>query len=404
MGITVAAGPAAHEAAAQTSAPSWVTYQYRPFAEDGVGLPLPRGEMALDDDGTTVGWSSAMEDLFTVAEEEEDERAYLFGVADRGSSRSPRKLQVLDVPGIIQNTSPIDADLSGDGQTFVSVFRSDTGDAGLGCATSPSGADAGYHEAQVVAWERATATGEFGGPQLISRADGSAGCEGTNPDGGPDLIGVGGDRRSISTAVSTDGEVIAFASMAENLVASPPTGTDAHAVYVAEGSGGSRSVSLVTPTNMDGAVFDIAMSGDGNSIAFVSSASNLVPGVTIPPDSTQVYLASRTTPSGPWAFSIVSQAADGAVSDSWISSVAIDDEGERVAYTAYSRELDDSVETVGADVMAVVSEVSTGSTQVVPHVEPTSGGSLQAPDLGFLAHVDISPDGERVAVVGIGRD
>ncbi|HYJ68973.1 MAG TPA: PxKF domain-containing protein [Nocardioidaceae bacterium] len=91
--------------------------------------------------------------------------------------------------------------------------------------------------------------------------------------------GAQGTGTSTTAAISADGRYVAFVSLAPNLVPGDTNGRQD--VFVRDRSTGETSrvsVSSAGTQAADGNVIDVAISSDGRYVAFVSTASNLVPG------------------------------------------------------------------------------------------------------------------------------
>jgi hypothetical protein len=97
-------------------------------------------------------------------------------------------------------------------------------------------------------------------------------CVSVGPDGSP------GDAASADAAVSEDGHTVAFRSTATNLSAPCTTGVP-QAFVRSRAQGVTRCVSLAPDGTPGGATStDVVLSGDGRFVAFTSSAANLVGG------------------------------------------------------------------------------------------------------------------------------
>ena len=92
--------------------------------------------------------------------------------------------------------------------------------------------------------------------------------------------GTQGNGDSGSSAIGADGRYVAFVSRASNLVPGDTNGTSD--VFVRDLQlGTTQRVSVATDgTQADGASFNVAISADGRYVAFDSYASNLAPGDT----------------------------------------------------------------------------------------------------------------------------
>jgi Tol biopolymer transport system component len=95
------------------------------------------------------------------------------------------------------------------------------------------------------------------------------------PDGGP------ANGNSITPNISADGRVVAFASRATNLVATPTTGTFEQ-IFVTEWSAPHTELASVNAAHAPGNAVSFlpALNRDGSQVAFKSEAFNLVPNDT----------------------------------------------------------------------------------------------------------------------------
>ena len=162
--------------------------------------------------------------------------------------------------------------ISGDGR-FVTFWSAATD-------LVPGQVDDGENRTDVFLWDRLTGTTE-----LVSHAAGSR------------TVSANGD--SIQPVISADGRFVAFASSATDLVRG---GVDENAtsdVFLYDRRSGA--VSLVSrasssPRTSAGAFSsDPAISADGRRVAFLSFATDLVPGQVDGNQSTDVFLWDRTT-------------------------------------------------------------------------------------------------------------
>ncbi len=107
-------------------------------------------------------------------------------------------------------------------------------------------------------------------------------------DSNPSVVNAGNGVSS-APAISSDGRFVAFVSQATNLV----TGVSGQQVYFRDRQAGTTT--LVSKDNLgnagNGASSAPAISGDGNFIAFVSLATNLVTGAS----GQQIYLFDRVS-------------------------------------------------------------------------------------------------------------
>ena len=140
-----------------------------------------------------------------------------------------------------------------------------------------------------------------------------------------------GDSGKNGLAISSDGRFIAFASDATNLV---PGGTQSTQVYVRDcDTNNTEIVSVASDgTIANDASSYPAISGDGRYVAFMSKATNLIPGGT---PSQQVYLHDRQT----GQTELVSVAADGTCGNKDSSYPVISADGQIIAFVSYASNL-----------------------------------------------------------------
>ena len=148
-----------------------------------------------------------------------------------------------------------------------------------------------------------------------------------------DSSGVLGDAGSTFSSVSADGRYVAFVSRAQNLVPGDTNGTDD--IFVRDRQTGvTERVSVASDgTEGNGASVAPALSGDGNVVAFVSSATNLVPGDTN--GRLDVYVHDRT--SGMTTRVSVDSSGAEAGADSLAPSISFD--GARVVFASSASNL-----------------------------------------------------------------
>ena len=189
---------------------------------------------------------------------------------------------------------------------------------------------------------------------------------------------------------SPDGTKIAFASESSGLVPGDTNnGTDLFVKVLA--SGAIERVSTGSAgLQADGGSFSPAWSPDGNKIAFVSGATNLVPSDTN--GVVDVFMKNLTTS----AVERVSTAANGGQADaeaydrpSWSP------DGTKIAFSSYANNLVPGDTNTGMDLF-----VKTVSNAAIQRVSTTANGQ-QANNGGSRDpgsyHVRWSPDGTRLA-------
>src|SRR3954451_1628681 len=138
--------------------------------------------------------------------------------------------------------------------------------------------------------------------------------------------GAQGNGHSLAAAVSADGRYVAFYSSATNLV--PGDTNKARDVFVRDTKAGmtTRISVAAAGTEADGNSFEPAISADGRYVAFHSDASNLVPGDTNGADD--VFVKDRQT----GATTRVSVNTAGAEADGGSYTPAMSADGRLVAF------------------------------------------------------------------------
>ena len=112
--------------------------------------------------------------------------------------------------------------------------------------------------------------------------------------------GVSGDGASSSPSIDSTGRLVAFASLATNLLGPSGPTISGQQVYVHDWQTNesnliSKNGAVVLPTGGNGVSSAPSVSGDGNFVAFVSLAPDLLPAGSPAIVGTQVYLHNRTT-------------------------------------------------------------------------------------------------------------
>lgn len=194
--------------------------------------------------------------------------------------------------------------------------------------------------------------------------------------------GQQGNADSTNPAISADGQFVAFLSLASNLV---PGGTIApQGVYLRDRlTGSTRRVSVSSSGEQanDGS-YGPAISANGRFIAFASDASNLVPGDTN--ESRDVFVRDRVA----GVTTRVSVATSGEQAGSGSEEAAISADGRFIAFTSYASDLVRTDTNGTSDVFLrdrladVTRRVSVGSSG------QQGNGSSRAPA--------ISPDGRCI--------
>ena len=197
--------------------------------------------------------------------------------------------------------------------------------------------------------------------------------------------GISGNDTSARPRLSPDGTKVAFYSFASNLVAGDTNAVDD--TFVANLSTGvisriSTSATGVQADVVTNPVDEPSFSGDGNLVAFTSSASTLVAGDTN--GVGDIFVRNLTT----GAISRVSTSATGAQSDNSSRRPVISPDGTKVTFYGPATNL------VAGDTNAVddifVKTLATGAI-----VRVTAANGVQ-PNLGS-GRADFSPDGTKLA-------
>jgi Tol biopolymer transport system component len=145
--------------------------------------------------------------------------------------------------------------------------------------------------------------------------------------------GTQGNDNSYAPSISADGQLVAFGSRANNLVAGDTNGYPDIFVHDLR-SGKTELVSLAsdgTHGNYDS--YAPALSADGRYVAFESWADNLVAGK--PNDEKDIFIHDRLS----GKTERVSVASDGTLSNSYSASPSVSADGRLVAFFSYSDNL-----------------------------------------------------------------
>lgn len=137
---------------------------------------------------------------------------------------------------------------------------------------------------------------------------------------------------SLNPSVSADGRLVAF----DSLDALVPGDTGRHDVFVWARQGASFSLISRAPdgTAANGDSRNASMSNDGNRVAFISTATNLVPGGSSG-GASQVFLHDRST----GVTRLVSRTPSGAAGNAASSNPAVSPDGRFVAFLSNASDL-----------------------------------------------------------------
>jgi Tol biopolymer transport system component len=204
-----------------------------------------------------------------------------------------------------------------------------------------------------------------------------------------DSAGAEGDSQSVEPSISADGRFVAFRSLASNLVPDDTNGTTDVFVHDRK-TGTTTRVSVDSAgAEADGQSFEAAISDGGRYVAFSSEASNLVPGDTN--GMTDVFLHDRKT----GTTTRVSVDSAGAEGDGPSFDPAISADGRFVAFTSMASHLVPG-DTPLSDVY--VHDVKTGNTARVS----VDGAGRPGNSSSFMP--SISDTGRFVAFASMASD
>lgn len=202
--------------------------------------------------------------------------------------------------------------------------------------------------------------------------------------------GISGDGLSSAPAISADGRYVAFTSLSTNLV----TGVSGQQVYRHDRQTGQTSLVSKSSGGIPGGGVSGApgISADGRFIAFVSSASNLVEGVS----GQQVYLRDTETSQT----TLLSQSTGGLAGNGDSSSPSISSDGPfaKVTFTSLSTNLQHGASSRAGG--ALGSQIYVRDTQTsITSLVSKDNNAVPDPGNGASSASSISSDGRYVAFV-----
>ncbi|MGG5822954.1 TolB family protein [Falsiroseomonas sp. HW251] len=193
-----------------------------------------------------------------------------------------------------------------------------------------------------------------------------------------------------SPSISADGTKVAFATYATNNL-TPDSAGESDTLFIHQGVvkdlvTGALTLASTTETDAPGSGFDPALSGDGEKVAFVTTA-RLVPGDT---NATQdIYVKDLIT----GTLALASTSASGEAGTDFSGGPSLSYHGTRVAFTSYASNLVPGDTTPGADVF--VKDLVTGAITIAS----TSASGDQATNSS--GYPSLSGDGAKVAFVNV---
>jgi hypothetical protein len=148
-----------------------------------------------------------------------------------------------------------------------------------------------------------------------------------------DSSGVQANSHSYESALSSDGQIVAFTSLATNLVPGDTNGT--YDIFVHDRSTGITERVSVDSSGSEGDFWSLrpSLSADGRYVAFQSWASNLVAGDTN--NTPDVFVHDRAT----GITERVSVDSSGAEADNWSNSATISADGDLVVFMSKATNL-----------------------------------------------------------------
>jgi Tol biopolymer transport system component len=192
------------------------------------------------------------------------------------------------------------------------------------------------------------------------------------------LAGVAGNGDVQSVVMSADGKTIAFADDATNLTGTASAGEQ---IFIATLANGQYVITGTTPG--DAGSSGPALSADGTSLAFTSTADNLV-SQTVPANTQEIYIESLAATG---SVALVSAAADGTAADAYSDSVSVSGDGR---YAVFDSDADNLIAGVSGTSEIYLKDLKTGAVTLV------SASATGAAANGYSSSPVISADGRTV--------
>jgi hypothetical protein len=197
------------------------------------------------------------------------------------------------------------------------------------------------------------------------------------------------------SALSADGQFVAFSTAATNTVTGVTDANGGTDVYLLDRATGtttlvSRSAASAT-TTANGASFTPRISADGRFVVYQSDATNLVTGQTDTNAATDVFLFDRTTGTN----TLVSRSTAGATTTGNDASTPADisGNGQFVVFTSFATDLVTGVTDTNANSDVFLYDVATGAVTLVSR----SAASATTTANGISENASISTDGNVIA-------
>jgi Tol biopolymer transport system component len=169
--------------------------------------------------------------------------------------------------------------------------------------------------------------------------------------------GTESNGRNMLPAISGNGQVVTFTSLADNLVAGDTNGVSD--VFVHDLRTGETRLVSASPDGAptDGESFGSALSGNGRFVAFLSVATNLGPAAA--PQSVQAYVRDMLT----GETKLASKGLEDALADGDCKDVSISSNGRRVGFTSAASNLVTGDGHPGLDIF--LRDMKKGTTRLI---------------------------------------
>jgi len=206
-------------------------------------------------------------------------------------------------------------------------------------------------------------------------------------------LGLGGDNRADEPVISGDGTKIAFNSWASDILPGVTVPGGSAQVYLYDTVAETTTLLSAGPLGIggNGSSDNCAISYDGSTVVFHSNASNLLDGVT----TTNAQIYSYNTITGD--LKLVTAGPSGTGGNSWSWAPYVSGDGKRIAFRSSASNLIDGV-TTQTDENIYVYDADTDATILVTKGASGIGGNT------YSRQCDISRDGNFVVYVSRASD
>ena len=202
-----------------------------------------------------------------------------------------------------------------------------------------------------------------------------------------------GDVDSSQPSISADGRYVEFESFADNLIAG---GTKSFPnIYVRDLQSKTTTLVSVGTNGKDAGGSDAVISADGSTVAFVSSATTLVPGYINNGAIDDLYVRNLST--GTTLLATPSDTGSGGGNDLYPSGYVLDADGSLVVYASSSSNLYAGDFNKTTDVFAFTTVSGQGSIGGQVFNDANGDGTLGAGESGlanWTVYLDLNNDGQ----------